>query len=292
MLRLGDVVSAYGSIPPTAADQAVATVRRFRLLADAAGVDEIHARATSAIRRAENGGELVDRIEDETGVAVDVISGLEEARLIFGAVRAAVVLDPAPARVLRPRWGQPRGDDRRFERAHVGHERPARCRAPEHRAGAFRSDLESGSPRRCGRVSPTCSRRWRGTPSNSSPSSRSGAAAPSRTSRPWSPRGATKTHPPRSTSSPSGVKSSSRSTRCCSTPRRPNGCGSTASTPAASTSSSRDRCSSPLRWSSSTSTASPSASGRCAKASCSTRSDATTPPTGRTTHARSVGSPC
>ncbi len=96
MLRLGDVVSTYGSIPPTAADQAVATVRRFRLLADAAGADEIHARATSAIRRAENGGELVDRIEEETGVVVDVISGLEEARLIFGAVRAAVVLDPRP----------------------------------------------------------------------------------------------------------------------------------------------------------------------------------------------------
>ncbi len=97
MLRLGDVVTAYGSIPPTAAEQAVATIRRFRLLADAASADEIHARATSAIRRAENGGELIDRIEAETGVAVDVISGLEEARLIFGAVRAAVVLDPSPA---------------------------------------------------------------------------------------------------------------------------------------------------------------------------------------------------
>ena len=97
MLRLGDVVSQYGSIPPTAADQAVATIRRFRLLSEAAGADEIHARATSAIRRADNGGELVDRIEDETGVIVEVISGLEEARLIFGAVRAAVVLDPSPA---------------------------------------------------------------------------------------------------------------------------------------------------------------------------------------------------
>jgi exopolyphosphatase/guanosine-5'-triphosphate,3'-diphosphate pyrophosphatase len=97
MLRLGDVVSRYGWIPPTAADQAVATVRRFRLLADAAGADEIQARATSAIRRAENGGELVDRIEDETGVSVVVISGTEEARLIFGAIRAAVVLDPSPA---------------------------------------------------------------------------------------------------------------------------------------------------------------------------------------------------
>jgi exopolyphosphatase/guanosine-5'-triphosphate,3'-diphosphate pyrophosphatase len=97
MLRLGDLVSRHGSIPAGAADQAVATVRRFRMLAEAAGATEILARATSAIRRADNGAELVDRIEDETGVAVEVISGYEEARLIFGAVRASVVLDPAPA---------------------------------------------------------------------------------------------------------------------------------------------------------------------------------------------------
>ena len=97
MLRLGDVVSRRGAIPATAAEQAVATVRRFRLLADAAGATEILAKATSAIRRAANGGELVDRIRAETGVHVDVINGQEEARLIFGAVRASVVLDPSPA---------------------------------------------------------------------------------------------------------------------------------------------------------------------------------------------------
>jgi exopolyphosphatase/guanosine-5'-triphosphate,3'-diphosphate pyrophosphatase len=97
MLRLGDVVSKHGSIPPAAADQAIATVRRFRLLADAAGATELLAKATSAIRRANNGAELVDRIAEETGVAVDVISGHEEARLIFNAIRASVVLDPAPA---------------------------------------------------------------------------------------------------------------------------------------------------------------------------------------------------
>ena len=97
MLRLGDVVSRHGAIPVTAADQAVATVRRFRLLAEAAGASEILAKATAAIRRAANGGEVVDRIRAETGVHVDVIGGLEEARLIFGAVRASVVLDPAPA---------------------------------------------------------------------------------------------------------------------------------------------------------------------------------------------------
>ena len=97
MLRLGSVVSRHGMVPPTAADQAVATVRRFRMLAEAAGASEILAKATSAIRRATNGGELVDRLRAETGVHVDVISGQEEARLIFGAVRASVVLDPAPA---------------------------------------------------------------------------------------------------------------------------------------------------------------------------------------------------
>jgi len=97
MLRLGDVVSRHGHIPPTAADQAIATVRRFRLLAEAAGSDEVLAKATSAIRRATNGADIVDRIEEETGVAVEVIGGHEEARLIFGAIRASVVLDPAPA---------------------------------------------------------------------------------------------------------------------------------------------------------------------------------------------------
>ncbi len=55
------------------------------------------AKATSAIRTAANGSELVDRIEAETGVEVEVINGNEEARLVFAAVRASVVLEPAPA---------------------------------------------------------------------------------------------------------------------------------------------------------------------------------------------------
>jgi exopolyphosphatase / guanosine-5'-triphosphate,3'-diphosphate pyrophosphatase len=97
MLRLGDSVSREGSIPPEAADVAVATVRRMKMLADAADATEFVACATSAIRCANNGDELVDRIERETGVAVDVINGLTEARLIFGAIRASVLLEPAPA---------------------------------------------------------------------------------------------------------------------------------------------------------------------------------------------------
>jgi len=100
MLRLGDSVSREGFIPPDAADLAVATVRRMKMLAQAAHATEIVACATSAIRLAANGDELVDRIERDTGVAVDVINGLTEARLIFGAIRASVLLEPAPALCL------------------------------------------------------------------------------------------------------------------------------------------------------------------------------------------------
>ncbi len=97
MLRLGDDVARHGRIPPATADRAVAAVRRLRQLADALGAAEVIARATSAIRTAANGSELVDRIEAETGVEVEVINGNEEARLVFAAVRASVVLEPAPA---------------------------------------------------------------------------------------------------------------------------------------------------------------------------------------------------
>jgi exopolyphosphatase/guanosine-5'-triphosphate,3'-diphosphate pyrophosphatase len=97
MLRLGDDVTRHGHISPAAADRAVAAVRRMKQLADALGATEILAKATSAMRSASNGSELVDRIEEETDVEVEVISGLEEARLIFAAVRSSVVIDPSPA---------------------------------------------------------------------------------------------------------------------------------------------------------------------------------------------------
>src|SRR5260221_13550983 len=97
MLRLGDDVARHGSIPEASADRAVAAVRRLRQLADALGAREVIAKATSAIRTAANGSELVDRIEAETGIEVEVINGTEEARLVFAAIRASVVLEPAPA---------------------------------------------------------------------------------------------------------------------------------------------------------------------------------------------------
>ena len=97
MLRLGDEV-ARGRPDLAALGRSGGRERPASpSLADGLGAQEVIAKATSAIRTAANGSELVDRIEAETGVEVEVISGLEEARLIFAAVRASLVLEPAPA---------------------------------------------------------------------------------------------------------------------------------------------------------------------------------------------------
>ncbi len=100
MLRLGDVVSRTGRVTPPAVDTLLTTVRRFAALAEANGASEVVALATAALRDADNGADVVDQIEAATGVRVEVISGTEEARLIFGAIRASVVIDAPPALCL------------------------------------------------------------------------------------------------------------------------------------------------------------------------------------------------
>jgi exopolyphosphatase/guanosine-5'-triphosphate,3'-diphosphate pyrophosphatase len=99
-LRLADVVAREGSIGPVASAEAVEVVGRFSTLAEAVDAQEIVACATSALREADDSASVVDHIESETGVRVRVISGKEEARLIFAAVRASVVIEPAPALAL------------------------------------------------------------------------------------------------------------------------------------------------------------------------------------------------
>lgn len=97
MLRLGDVVARTGHITNEAADAAIACLARFRQVAENLQVDEIVACGTAALREAEGSEELVDRMREEVGIDVRVISGRDEARLVFAAVRASIVLDPAPA---------------------------------------------------------------------------------------------------------------------------------------------------------------------------------------------------
>jgi exopolyphosphatase / guanosine-5'-triphosphate,3'-diphosphate pyrophosphatase len=100
MLRLGSAVAATGEIGRVGSSAAVDVVRRFRSMAESQKVDEIVACATAAFREAADSLAVVDRIESEAGVKVRVISGREEASLIFDAVRTSVAIDPGPALAL------------------------------------------------------------------------------------------------------------------------------------------------------------------------------------------------
>lgn len=97
MLRLGSRVAATGQIGGDGADDAVDVVRRFKAMADSQKAAEIVACATAAFREAEDSLSVVDRIENEAGVKVRVISGRDEAQLIFDAVRHSVMIEPGPA---------------------------------------------------------------------------------------------------------------------------------------------------------------------------------------------------
>jgi len=87
MLRLGALISDEGKIPRAAADAAVETVEQMRDDAQDAGAERVLAVATAALRDASNGREIVQRLSEALGERVRLLSGEEEAHLIFRAIR-------------------------------------------------------------------------------------------------------------------------------------------------------------------------------------------------------------
>jgi hypothetical protein len=101
MVRLGAGGLDGRRLTPAAMAGGLAGAVQVPRLADSHKVDEIIAAATSATREAENGGDFLAAVRDQTGIDVKVISGTEEARLIHIAAaygvdlarRRAVVID-------------------------------------------------------------------------------------------------------------------------------------------------------------------------------------------------------
>ena len=85
-VRLGSEVFVTGRLAAASIGQACAALREFRQAMDAAKVDAYRATATSAVREASNGATLVERARREAGIELEVIEGIEEARLIQLAV--------------------------------------------------------------------------------------------------------------------------------------------------------------------------------------------------------------
>src|SRR6266851_5105560 len=82
MVRLGAGGLDGRALTPEAMHAALQVLSKFRRLAESHKVDEVIAVATSATREAENGGEFLQAITQQTGIRPRVISGTEEARLI------------------------------------------------------------------------------------------------------------------------------------------------------------------------------------------------------------------
>ncbi|HXX95367.1 MAG TPA: Ppx/GppA phosphatase family protein [Planctomycetota bacterium] len=87
MLLLGRSTFGQGSIPKAELDRAIAVLKRYRAIAESQGVEAVLAVATSAVREAKNREQFVERAQKEARLAVRVLSGEEEGRLIYAGVR-------------------------------------------------------------------------------------------------------------------------------------------------------------------------------------------------------------
>lgn len=99
-VRLGEGSLASSYITSDAQQRALDAMIEFRHMLDAYGVKEVHAVATSAMRNAKNGNELVNRIERQTNIPIRIISGAEEAALIYRGVKQAVTIDKETALIM------------------------------------------------------------------------------------------------------------------------------------------------------------------------------------------------
>src|SRR5882757_6348954 len=94
--RLGESVFRNGFLSPEAIALAVKVLRRFHRAAQKAGADSVRVVATSALRDARNSRAFAEWVRSATGWRVEIISGLEEARLIHLGLISGLRLTSSP----------------------------------------------------------------------------------------------------------------------------------------------------------------------------------------------------
>jgi exopolyphosphatase/guanosine-5'-triphosphate,3'-diphosphate pyrophosphatase len=82
-LRLGFDVFEGNIISKDKEDMIIKTIKSYKLLTDVYGVEHMRACATSAMRDAKNGQEIIQKVKEETGVEIEIITGDAEASLIY-----------------------------------------------------------------------------------------------------------------------------------------------------------------------------------------------------------------
>lgn len=91
-VKLGKKGINKGLITEKALKRALIAIARFRTAIDNFNVTKVFAYGTSALRNASNQKEVISSIKENTGIEVNIISGDEEARLIYMGVRSAISL--------------------------------------------------------------------------------------------------------------------------------------------------------------------------------------------------------
>lgn len=86
-LRLAQLLDEAGAIGPEGVEKLISVVHEALQAAEDKGVEEMLPFATSAVREASNADGVLARVQDETGVELQVLTGADEARLTFLAVR-------------------------------------------------------------------------------------------------------------------------------------------------------------------------------------------------------------
>ena len=91
-VRLGKDVFLSGTISPHTTASAIDCFNRFKAVTERDQINKIRVVATSALREALNQKEFCAQVAKETGLQIEVITGIEEARLIYMAISKEIDL--------------------------------------------------------------------------------------------------------------------------------------------------------------------------------------------------------
>lgn len=94
--RLGERDPDTGDLTAAAIERSLEALKQFKELAESYRVKDIVSVATSAVREASNGREFVEQVKTQIGLNIDLVSGAEEARLIYLGVLSGMQFGETP----------------------------------------------------------------------------------------------------------------------------------------------------------------------------------------------------
>lgn len=99
-VELGAGGLGQNRIADDAFERGIAALVNFKQAADGLGAEAINASATAAVREASNGSEFVKAVRAQTGIHIKVISGIEEAKLVYLGARADLDFSAGPVLLM------------------------------------------------------------------------------------------------------------------------------------------------------------------------------------------------